>query len=81
MPPEFRERPQLDTSPRGRGQALFGLGGVARIHCGGRHPGGGAHLAARGGAKKSGTRGWRGEGGGNACLNLTQIRQCSPLPG
>lgn len=75
MQPEFGERPQLDASARGRGQVLFGLGGVARIHCGGRHPGGGAHLAARGGAKKSGTGGW----GGNACLNLTQIRQCSPL--
>lgn len=59
------------------GRSLFGLGGVARIHCGGRHPGGGAHLAARGGAKKSGTGGWGGEG--SACLNLTQIRQCSPL--
>lgn len=43
------------------GRGLFGLGGVARIHCGGRHPEGGAHLAARGGAKKSGTGGWGGQ--------------------
>lgn len=61
--------------PRGRGQALFKLGGVARIQCGGRHPGGGAHWLP--GAEPRGAG--LGVGGSNACLNLTQIRQCSPL--